>query len=245
MSNVANGVLSQAQTWLAEKVPYVSGGVTQLGADCSGFIQTIFANEGVTLPRISEDQATVGQTVPLADIQPGDVVFYNVPGEIENGSPYNNHEALYIGNGETIQETTPATGIQEEPLNSEPISVVKSFLDGSVATGTPSGTTGSTGSLPAQLTSFVQSSGLSSGDAETAHQMFLVIVLSIAFIYGLVEVAGINDSLGTSALLIIVGLFTLMGYQYYTRGSTFLSNVFGSQQGPTTTGSTGVTTTLV
>ena len=73
------------------KVPYRSGGTTPAGWDCSGFVQYVFANMGVSLPRTSGAQATVGTSVPsLAQAAPGDI--------IANGT----HAAIYVGNGMVI-----------------------------------------------------------------------------------------------------------------------------------------------
>lgn len=73
------------------KVPYRSGGTTPAGWDCSGFVQYVFANMGVSLPRTSGAQATVGISVPsLAQAAPGDI--------IANGT----HAAIYVGNGMVI-----------------------------------------------------------------------------------------------------------------------------------------------
>ncbi|EPI51495.1 NlpC/P60 family protein [Peptoniphilus lacrimalis] len=73
------------------KVPYRSGGTTPAGWDCSGFVQYVFANMGVSLPRTSGAQATVGTAVPsLAQAAPGDI--------IANGT----HAAIYVGNGMVI-----------------------------------------------------------------------------------------------------------------------------------------------
>lgn len=81
--------------------PYVSGGTSPAGWDCSGFVQYVFAQFGISLPRTSGAQATVGTAVPsLAQAQPGDI--------LANG----NHAAIYIGNGLIVNALNPYQGTQ-------------------------------------------------------------------------------------------------------------------------------------
>ncbi|MEE0654914.1 MAG: NlpC/P60 family protein [Bifidobacterium criceti] len=79
--------------------PYVFGGNTPGGWDCSGFVQWVFSQFGISLPRTSGAQATVGVAVPSIDqAQPGDI--------IANGM----HAAIYIGNGMVMNAMTPELG---------------------------------------------------------------------------------------------------------------------------------------
>lgn len=81
--------------------PYVYGGSTPKGFDCSGFVQYVFKNVGVTLPRTANEQATVGEYVSYSNLQPGDLVFFKTL-----GSSVINHSGIYIGNGEFIQSSS-------------------------------------------------------------------------------------------------------------------------------------------
>ena len=63
-------------------VPYVWGGTTPAGFDCSGLVQYVFAQNGISLPRTTYDQIAVVQQVSLVALQPGDLVFWG------GASPY-------------------------------------------------------------------------------------------------------------------------------------------------------------
>jgi len=70
-----SAVLATAEKYAG--VPYVYGGSTPAGFDCSGFVMFVYAQFGVALPHSSRAQATIGQTVSLANAQPGDVIALN------------------------------------------------------------------------------------------------------------------------------------------------------------------------
>lgn len=86
---------------------YVWGGTSLTkGADCSGFVLSVFKKFGVSLPHYSGSQANSGTKISAGDLQPGDLVFYaNSRGTI-------NHVAIYIGNGQVIHASSPTTGIR-------------------------------------------------------------------------------------------------------------------------------------
>ena len=84
--------------------PYVYGGTSLTnGADCSGFVMSVFAQFGYSLPRVAADQYYQSVQKSVADLDPGDLVFY--------GSGIS-HVALYIGDGQIIHASTSASGIK-------------------------------------------------------------------------------------------------------------------------------------
>lgn len=90
---------------------YVWGGTSLTnGADCSGFVQSIYAEYGYSLPRVAEDQAQYGTKIPVEDALPGDLIFYAKEGYIY-------HVVMYIGNGITLEAQSSSTGIVNSTVN--------------------------------------------------------------------------------------------------------------------------------
>ncbi len=85
--------------------PYVWGGTSLTnGADCSGFVQSVYAHFGVSLPRTSESQMYAGRSVSYSEAQPGDLICYG------------SHIAIYMGGGQIVHASNsapyPAGGIK-------------------------------------------------------------------------------------------------------------------------------------
>ncbi|MFI0898581.1 C40 family peptidase [Streptomyces sp. NPDC020983] len=94
--------------------PYVYGATGPSSYDCSGLTQTAYATVGISLPRTSQEQSTVGTPVSLGSLRAGDLVFWG--GE---GSAY--HVGVYIGGGQYLDAANPSTPVGIKPLTySEP-----------------------------------------------------------------------------------------------------------------------------
>lgn len=91
--------------------PYVWGGTSLTnGADCSGFVLSVFKKYGVSLPHSSRAQAGMGTQISASELKAGDLVFYAKGGTI-------NHVAIYIGGGQVIHASSPKTGIKISNYN--------------------------------------------------------------------------------------------------------------------------------
>lgn len=88
--------------------PYVWGGTSQSGVDCSGLVLLAFQAAGRHMPRISADQARQGKRVGLNDLKPGDLVAWDNSSR-NNGA---DHIAIYIGNGLIIEAPRPGRNVQ-------------------------------------------------------------------------------------------------------------------------------------
>ena len=101
----ASRVLNTADRYIG--VPYVWGGNTPKGFDCSGFTKYVFAKNGVSLPRTSREQARVGNGVPLdfGAMRPGDLLLFAESGEAIS------HVAIYVGSGRIIHASSAMGGV--------------------------------------------------------------------------------------------------------------------------------------
>lgn len=102
--------------------PYVYGGTSLTnGADCSGFVMSVFANFGYSLPRVAADQCAASTKKDISQIEPGDLVFY--------GNGYVDHVALYIGDGKIIHASGAATGIKISNYDYEQPAAIGTFME--------------------------------------------------------------------------------------------------------------------
>lgn len=97
-NSTAERIIATAKKYIG--VPYLWGGTTPSGFDCSGFLQYVFRQNGINLLRTSKQQYTMGFGVSKANLQKGDLVFF------QTGSNGISHVGMYIGNGQFIHASS-------------------------------------------------------------------------------------------------------------------------------------------
>lgn len=103
VKGVRQKVVDEARKWVG--VPYVWGGTSNNGWDCSGAMQWIFGRYGIDLPRLSAQQAVYGQRVDVNKASAGDLIAWN--NGTRNGGPEAEHIALYLGDGYIFEAPRP------------------------------------------------------------------------------------------------------------------------------------------
>ena len=85
-------------------VPYVYGGSTPAGFDCSGFIMYVYAQFGISLPHSSTGQGAAGTRIPVSEAQPGDLVIMD------------GHDGFYAGNGNILHAPYEGASVRVQPI---------------------------------------------------------------------------------------------------------------------------------
>ena len=98
ISEEAKALILEAEKYLG--IPYLWGGTTPAGFDCSGLMQYVFKAEGISIPRVSQDQQSFCTKIYISELKPGDLVF--------NKASDSTHVGMYIGNDMYIH--APHTG---------------------------------------------------------------------------------------------------------------------------------------
>ncbi len=93
-------IVDYAKTLIGIK--YVYGGESKKGFDCSGFVKYVYNHFDMSITRKSSDQGKGGKAVKKADLQPGDLVFFDTDGGLNNIT----HVGIYIGDGKFIHAST-------------------------------------------------------------------------------------------------------------------------------------------
>ena len=95
---ISRRIISDSMQYLG--VPYVFGGTTPSGFDCSGYVRYVFANAGIYLPRMADEQYGVGMPISTSEMVAGDLVFF---------STYTygvSHVGIYLGDGKFIHASS-------------------------------------------------------------------------------------------------------------------------------------------
>ena len=95
-------------------VPYRLGGADPGGFDCSGLVQYVFAQYGIAVPRVVEQQYAVGDTIRPSDIKPGDLIFFNTKSSGDGAS----HVAIAIGQDSFVHAPNSTGVVRIETLGS-------------------------------------------------------------------------------------------------------------------------------
>jgi peptidoglycan DL-endopeptidase CwlO len=123
----AEGVVETALRYLG--VPYVWGGATPAGFDCSGLVQYVFMQHGVSLPHYSGYQAMMGFEVPADQVRPGDLVFF--------GDPVY-HVGIAMGEGLFVHAPRTGDVVKISPLSGrQDLSHIRRLVLGSSTSGEP------------------------------------------------------------------------------------------------------------
>lgn len=104
----ANAVLETGKKYIG--VPYVFGGTTPRGFDCSGFLQYIFKENGILIPRLADEQYLLGKKAKTTELVAGDLVFFTT---YEAGA---SHCGIYVGNGKFLH-TSSSRGVRIDSLD--------------------------------------------------------------------------------------------------------------------------------
>lgn len=116
-------------------VPYVWGGESTSGMDCSGLVQKTFADLGVTVPRTAREQMRLGTAVgSLGDARPGDLIVQRGGG----------HIGIYVGNGQMLHAPQPGESVKIGPIYSTPTAIRRVLPTGETAAVDPSAVTSGT-----------------------------------------------------------------------------------------------------
>lgn len=144
-SVTGSDVVADAKRYLG--VPYQWGGTSPTtGFDCSGFVQHVYGDLGIQLPRTSQEQSTVGTPVQsLSQAQPGDLLFFE-PGA---GGP--GHVGIYLGNGMMIDAPHTGSSVRVEQVWTTPCAIRRIVPSASDAGVSAAATGGASGSIPASL----------------------------------------------------------------------------------------------
>jgi len=122
--SVGNDAVDMAARF--QGVPYVWGGESPQGFDCSGLVQYVYGKLGVALPRVAADQARSGVPVTKDQLQPGDLVFFGTPVD---------HVGIYAGNGKMVVAPHRGDVVKVQDVNFDAVTAMRRVSAGSASGG--------------------------------------------------------------------------------------------------------------
>jgi cell wall-associated NlpC family hydrolase len=163
-------IVQDAEKYLG--VPYVFGGESTSGMDCSGLVQTVLGDLGISAPRVVPDQAKIGTPVAsLADAQPGDLI-------VEKG---NGHIQIYAGDGMIIEAPKPGESVvkRKEWLSADQIGTIRRVATAAPAADSAAATP-ATADASAQLAALIVPVVVQHSDGQGAAQASATASSSVA-----------------------------------------------------------------
>ena len=109
-SNQGKQIVSTAQNFMG--VPYVFGGTTPSGFDCSGLLQYVFKMHGLTIPRLADEQYNLGKSAKISQLVAGDLVFFTTY------TAGVSHCGIYVGGGNFLHASS-SKGVRIDSLDNE------------------------------------------------------------------------------------------------------------------------------
>ncbi|PIE51496.1 hydrolase [Candidatus Fermentibacteria bacterium] len=106
--SVEHRMQAEIDSWMG--TPYVYGGVSKNGVDCSGFTQAVYRSIDIEIPRRASRQAVAATNVSRGNLKYGDLVFFNTSGSGIS------HCGIYLGNGEFVHSST-SRGVVKDLLS--------------------------------------------------------------------------------------------------------------------------------
>ncbi len=107
-NSVEHRMQGEIDSWMG--TPYVYGGVSKRGVDCSGFTQAVYRSVGIEIPRRASRQSAAAQTVSRSSLKYGDLIFFNTSGSGIS------HCGIYLGNGQFVHASS-SRGVVRDLLN--------------------------------------------------------------------------------------------------------------------------------